>query len=66
MKTYFFNSRTNEYKISAKNLPDALEQLVVKLVSDNEVFHVAPYYYCDGARKIPARLYDKYLLGYSF
>ena len=66
MKTYWFNTHTKEYKIKASNLHNALEQLVEKLVSDNEPFKVHPYYYCGTAKTIPTNLYKKYLSGYSY
>lgn len=66
MKTYFFNSTSNEYKISAKNLTDALTQLVEQLVTRNEMFNILPYYYCNGPKKLSRSIYDKYLTGYSF
>lgn len=66
MKVYYFTSGVKEYKVLAKNLHTALEQLVDRLLLDNLPFRIDPYYYCGSARRIPAKLYQQYLSGYSF
>lgn len=69
MKTYFFNVETSEFKefqIKAKTLESALEYLLEKLLSNNELFRVYRNFYCDSAQTIPRDLYNKYFTGYSF